>query len=182
MTTAGYFNTAKKLEAGKSYAFRVYGRVTLQDERVYLILEDPYNIRHLLPSWLYTKYGILQGQTITCSVDKINCTGRVYLEPVHPYYAKGLVYEFQFKSVFRNEQRKRTKLILTDIFENEIEVDCPEEFIESINSLQQVECTVAGIRKGKPVLELAKHFREKMKKELSSRQTEPGMSNRSAFQ
>ena len=172
MTTAGYFNTVKKLEEGKSYPFKVYNKVQLQDEKAYFILEDPYSIRHLLPSWFYTKYGIKQGQTINCVVDKINCTGRVYLEPEHPNYSKGCVYVFQLKSIQINELRRKSKLLLTDIFENEIEVDCPEEFVLSLSGSQYVECTVVRIRKGKPVLILAKYCNKKMNMKLTSHQNE----------
>lgn len=173
MTTAGYFNSVEKLKEGKSYPFRVCNMVTLQDERNYYILEDPFNIRHLLPSWFYTKYGIKQGKMINCDVEKINCTGRVYLEPEHPYYSKNCVREFHLLSIQINEQRRKKKLILTDIFENEIEVDCPEELVKSISGLSYVECIIVCIRKGKPVLTLSKYFREKMKMKLTSRQTEP---------
>ena len=161
MTTAGYFNTGKKLEEGKSYPFRVHSTITLQDARVYFILEDPFNIRHLLPLWLYAKYGINQGQIINCTVDKINCTGRVYLEPLHPHYSKGRVYEFQCQSVQMNEHRRKPILILTDIFNNDIEVDCPQKLVKSISESISVECKVLDIRKGKPVLIVSKYFKDK---------------------
>jgi hypothetical protein len=172
MTTPGYFISGKKLEEGNSYLFKVYGMVTLQDDRVYLILEDPYSIRHLLPSWYFNRYGIQQGQTITCIVDKINCTGRVYLEPEHPYYTIGSVYEFQLRTVQRNEQRKKAKLILTDIFENETEVDCPWEFAGAIDNYQYISCTVMGLRKGKPVLALTRVVKEELKMNLASAERE----------
>lgn len=158
MTTAGYFNSEKKLEKGNSYPFRVFRMVTLQDKRTYYIIEDPFNIRHLLPSWYYTKYGIEQGKTINCAVDKINCTGRVYLEPEHPYYSRGCIYEFHIHSIQINEPLRMPKLILTDIFENEIEVDCPEKLAISISRASIVECSVLRIHKGKPILVLSKYF------------------------
>ncbi len=169
MTTPGYINSGNKLDEGKTYLFGVLGLVMLQDERAYLILEDPYHIKHLLPSWLYTNYNIEQGQTIKCLVDKINCTGRVYLEPEHPVYSIGCVYIFPLRSVQKHEQRKKCKLTLTDTFENEIEVECLEEFVEALNSLDFVSCTVMRIRKGKPVLALEKQFKEQLKNRLTSR-------------
>lgn len=172
MTTSGYINSGNKLDEGNSYLFRVHALVTLQDERAYLILEDPYHIKHLLPSWLYTNYKIEPGQTIKCIVDKINCTGRVYLEPEHPVYSIGCVYDFPLLSVQKHEQRKKGKLTLSDTFENEIEMECPAEFVELLNSLDYVSCTVMRIRKGKPVLSLEKQFKEQLQNKLTSRQTE----------
>lgn len=168
MTTAGYFNTGKKLEEGKRYPFKVFNLVTLQDERAYFILEDPYGIRHLLPSWLYTRYDIKPGQEISCIVDKINCTGRVYLEPDHPYYSKGCDYKFELNSVQVNDHRKKTRLITTDIFENKIEVDCPEELVLPITGSGQIVCTVVRVRKGRPVLVLAKKYKESLLMQPSS--------------
>jgi hypothetical protein len=159
MTTAGYLNSKKKLEEGKLYPFRVHNMAALQDERVYFILEDPFGIRHLLPSWFYTEYGITIGQTINCFVDKINCTGRVYLEPEHPYYSRGCTYEFRLLSTQKYEKRRKSKLILADIFNAEIDVDCPDEFVRSILGLSIVECKVVRILKGRPVLVLAKKFK-----------------------
>lgn len=163
MTTAGYYNSGKRLEEGKTYPFIVLNIVTLQDERAYFILEDPFKIRHLLPSWFYIYYGIQVGQTISCIVDKINCTGRVYLEPEHPHYTKGCVYDFQLLSIQKNEKRKKLKIIFKDLFGNEIEVDCLADLEAIIRELQYVECTIEYVRKGKPVLVIAKRFLEKLK-------------------
>lgn len=162
MTTAGYFNSGKKLDEGKKYSFIVQNIVMLQDEKAYYILEDPFKIKHLLPYWFYTNYGIQQGQSIICIVDKINCTGRVFLEPEHPYYSKGTVSGFKFKSVRLKELGRKAKLIVTDIFENEIEVGCPEQLAEAVKNIKHVECIVVSICKGRPVLALTRSFRGKL--------------------
>jgi hypothetical protein len=160
MTTAGYYNSGKRLEEGKHYQFQVVSQITLQDERSYFILEDPYKIRHLLPSWLYENYKIVTGLSISCKVDKINCTGRVYLEPEHPHYSEGHIYSFNIVRIEKKSRSNKLSLIVTDIFNNEILVDCPNgyssENFESIES-DKVTCKLVRIRKGLPVLVLCRN-------------------------
>ena len=60
-----------------------------------------------------------------------------------------------------NEHRRKPILILTDIFNNDIEVDCPEKLVKSISESISVECKVLDIRKGKPVLIVSKYFKDK---------------------
>ena len=67
------------------YVFRVIKRITLPDESRFFVLESPFNTRHLLPAEFYEKYDIMPGKNIRCRVDKINCVGRIFLEPGHPY-------------------------------------------------------------------------------------------------
>jgi hypothetical protein len=160
MTTAGYYNTGKSLEEGKHYQFNVIGRITLQDERSYFILEDPYKIRHLLPFWLYEDYKIVTGLSISCKVDKINCTGRVYLEPEHPHYSEGHIYNFTLVRIDKKSPSDKLSLIVTDIFNNEISVDCPNGYtLENHENMEsgKVSCKLVRVRKGLPVLAL-NHF------------------------
>jgi hypothetical protein len=57
-------------------------------------MQDPLGYKILMPAHFYPHYGFEPGQTIECRVDKINCNGRMFLEPLHPHYTEGLVYEF----------------------------------------------------------------------------------------
>lgn len=61
----------------------------------FYVLQDPFNKKHLLPATFYKNYGFEIGQFIACRVDKINCTGKIFLEPKHPLYQEGKIYEFQ---------------------------------------------------------------------------------------
>jgi hypothetical protein len=162
MTAAGYYNSGKRLEEGKEYLFRVFGRVTLQDGQEYFILEDPYKIRHLLPSWLYESYGIKTSQSIRCKVDKINCTGRVYLEPEHPYYVAGNTYDFTFHSIGMSTRSQKLFMIVTDMFNNEVSVDCPKDFNIENSVPETVSCKIIRIRKGKPVIVLSSQYKLKV--------------------
>jgi hypothetical protein len=156
MTTPGYYNSGKKLEEGMIYLFKVIGLVTLQDEQTYFILEDPYHIRHLLTCRYYDGYGINAGQEILCKVDKINCTGCVYLEPEHPHYKVGQVYEFRFRSVLNNTQSTKISLIVADEFDNEISVDLPAGYNFTNKDNGKVLCKLLKVRKGKPLFTLTK--------------------------
>jgi hypothetical protein len=156
MTTPGYYNSGKKLEEGMRCLFKVIGLVKLQDEQTYYILEDPYKIRHLLTCRYYQRYGINAGQEILCKVDKINCTGRVYLEPEHPHYTEGQVYQFRFRTVLNNTQSKKSSLVVADEFDNEISVDCPKDYATDKKNIKLVSCRLLRMCKGKPVLILSK--------------------------
>jgi len=175
MTTPGYYNTGKRLEEGKRYIFKVIGKVTLQDEQAYYILEDPHKIRHLLPSWLYKYYGIKTGQTITCKVDKINCTGRVYLEPEHPCYKEGQTYDFTVSSINKNTFPDKLSIDIIDIFSNKISVDCPKDLKIDNNENAKISCRIIRIRKGIPKVVLTPDYRTKLNLRYSevekSRQT-----------
>jgi hypothetical protein len=155
MTTPGYYNSGRRLKEGDSYLFQVIGKIILQDEKAYFILEDIYKIKHLLPSWYYKNYGINVGQSIKCKVDKINCTGRVYLEPEHPLYSEGNVYDFKFCSFKKNTHSNKWSLILADIFNNEISVDCPKEYTIENKENDRVSCKLIRVRKGKPIVVLS---------------------------
>jgi hypothetical protein len=160
MTSPGYYNTGKRLEEGKYYLFQVIGLVTLQDERAYFILEDPFKIRHLLPSRQYTRYEIQAGQSITCKVDKINCTGRVYLEPKHPHYVEGNTYDFEVISISKNPRSERHTILLNDMYNNEISADCPKDFIFANKDLKKISCKIVRIRKGMPTVIISNHYRK----------------------
>ena len=50
----------------------------------------------LLPQKPYQLYHFSINQTILCKVDKISCSGKIYLEPKHPYYQINNTYLFDF--------------------------------------------------------------------------------------
>ncbi len=73
------------LEEGKEYEFYVEKLLTLPDGN-YFILIDNWNRKYLLPQQYYTNYPIAVGSNIICNVNKINCNGKIFLEPQHPIY------------------------------------------------------------------------------------------------
>ncbi len=73
------------LEEGKEYEFYVEKLLPLPDGKYY-ILVDNWNRKYLLPQQYYIDYPISVGTNIFCHVNKINCNGKIFLEPRHPIY------------------------------------------------------------------------------------------------
>ncbi len=69
---------------GQAYDFLVLDQVILQDGKVYFLLSDPNGVKHFLEADPYRSFQIALNDKITCLVSKINCTGRIFLEPLHP--------------------------------------------------------------------------------------------------
>lgn len=82
-----------KLEEGKDYAFKTI-RITTLENVHYFVMEGPDGRRYLLDMERYAGYGIEPGHDIICRVDKINCKGELFLEPMHPIYCEGESYTF----------------------------------------------------------------------------------------
>jgi len=83
------------LTEGESYLFLIHNKVILpaEDQEAFILI-GPNNKKHLMNASYYTLYHFSIGQTIKCTVDKINCSGQIFLEPEHPYYQSGEVYNF----------------------------------------------------------------------------------------
>jgi hypothetical protein len=92
-----------RLREGNVYQFRILKIVSLGPDDDWFVLEDPQAYKILLPKYFYDGYGLAPGNSINCRVDKVNCNGKVFLEPEHPHYREGEVYSF---SVHCKGQRK----------------------------------------------------------------------------
>ncbi|MBT4400345.1 MAG: hypothetical protein HN936_18470 [Bacteroidetes bacterium] len=88
-------NSGKLLEEGQSYRFNIKKLIDIPGSgEKHFILVGPDKKKYLLNSSYYDHYPLRVGMTINCQVDKINCTGRIFIEPEHPYYALGDRYDF----------------------------------------------------------------------------------------
>jgi len=87
-----------KFEINKVYAFKVLKSCKLPNEEIFWILEDESGLKHLLPAVYYDEYEIEAGKILNCTVDKINCSGKVFFEPLHPYFELDNTYDFLFIS------------------------------------------------------------------------------------
>jgi hypothetical protein len=83
------------LKEGCLYNFIVLKSLKLPDDKEYFVTEDPRGKKHLLLKSFYESYNISVGETITCKVDKINCNGKIFLEPQHPYLKDDHQYDFE---------------------------------------------------------------------------------------
>lgn len=81
MQHPGYNSNAIKLLEGESFPFKVHSLVRLQDDAYYFVLQDVNGMKHFLPAIRFQHFGLVIGNEITCRIDKINCTGRIFLVP-----------------------------------------------------------------------------------------------------
>ena len=84
-----------RLTEGQTYPFRILKSVSLGPDDNWFVMQDPLGYKILMPKGFYEEYGFEAGQLIHCRVDKINCNGRMFLEPRHPFYQEGNVYQFE---------------------------------------------------------------------------------------
>lgn len=147
----------QRLREGKIYSFRITGIIVLPDGSEYFALSDPNRVKHLLEKKYYKEYGFEPGQLIECSVDKINCNGKIYIEPLHPHYRVGKRYEFPFVKFSDNPVRngKQEKwAVFEDVFGNEIKIPWDASFgggaliPVDLNPGDVVKLTVIRIKKG----------------------------------
>ena len=154
MTSTAASYGKQLLREGNVLCFTVRNTVKLQDGLEYMILEDPYNQKHFIEAGLYAGYDMKAGQLIECRVDKINCTGRVFLEPLHPYYSAGNNYDFRIVQVGFSEGKKI--LVLEDVFQNQLELLYPPENSVRYFPGKMLRCKIIRIRKGKPEVDIVK--------------------------
>lgn len=151
-------------EIGNWYDFVVKNKLNLPDNSTSLVLIDEKGIMHLLPYTLYAAYGIEPGQTIRCKVDKINCTGKVFLEPAHPRFMEGETYPFRRVSVVEaeNEAGERIKRLLVEDDQNqEFTIDLLKNQYDT-GIPDTITCRVRLIRKAKVFLNWIDEENEKI--------------------
>lgn len=137
---------------GKWFPFIVYNLLQLQDGALYYVLQDINGLKHFMPAEYYTSYGFKVGDEIICKVDKINCTGRIFLEPKHPFYSEGEIYFFDL--IFESNKHNRQLLIVKEILGNYIELPVYDIKNIVLNEEKKVKCVVISIKKGMPILEI----------------------------
>jgi hypothetical protein len=152
MKYPGYASGKTELAEGNWYQFRVHNLIQLQDDAWYYVLQDINGLKHFLPAANYQVYGIKPGDEISCKIDKINCTGRIYLEPRHPRYTEGEVYDFETVKIL--DPGDGLILIVKETGGNIIEVSTEGHSLDDLKSKKIVQCRVKNIKKGTPILEL----------------------------
>ena len=87
-------------------------------------------------------YHLKTGQTINCRIDKINCTGKIFIEPEHPYYKLGEIYEFPLVRIEKKNNLADSNeifVVFTDVFNNEIKMLSNEKIVKGLmNSLKDI--------------------------------------------
>ena len=139
-----------KLQEGEVHLFQVLKAVSIAGEGDFFQLRHPSGRRLLLSASRYNNHGIKPGSNIECKIDKVTCTGKVFLEPKHPVYSEGNTYPFDVIEVTKDKKHSGMLLLrVKDLFCNEIEVLCKENIL--INS-NRIDLKVEFIHKGIPSL------------------------------
>lgn len=135
---------------GNYYTFVLHAEIVLPDGEKQYLLTDPSGTKHLLSYNNYKHYGFEKGQELMIRIDKISCSGKIYLEPAHPYYTEGEWYYFSF---LRSEERENifgeTELvwIVEDIHHNEVAIPMKVDVHEPGRG-EAIQCRLTRIRKG----------------------------------
>lgn len=136
------------LEEKKKYRFKVINIILLADEEYYILL-DPYGIKHVLTTKYYKNYNIQINSNIICLVDKINCSGKIFLEPEHPYYKIGKIYDFDFVKFINHKNSSGNNeniAIVKDIYDNEINLILNNSIKNTLQP-KAIKCSVERIKK-----------------------------------
>ncbi len=144
-----------RLKEGAVYPFRVRKTVSLGPDDEYYVLEDPNGYKILLTKSYYVGYGFEPGQIINCRVDKVNCNGKVFLEPEHPFYREGEVYSFDFvcKDKVKNILKEEEHLFMVrDRLDKQWKVRIHDKNLWD-NPPSQIKCLLVRIKKGKIYLQ-----------------------------
>jgi hypothetical protein len=106
-----------KLEEGQYYKFKPLKTITLPDASESMVLHGPDGKKYLLPLSPYPHFNLKDKTEIKCKVDKINCTGKVFLEPEHPVYREGEYYSFIIDSLQPGGKMNKDDSILFTVFD-----------------------------------------------------------------
>lgn len=145
-----------KLQEGFEYVFHVIDLVKLQDHNEYYLLSDPNGMKHFLEAAPYIGYLIPNPGKIICTVSKINCTGRIFLEPSHPFLKTGHIYRFRILDFQPNNDKTELNIeIEKGSIIKSISRSSPElELMENIFA----DGKIIGFKKGVPEIEIIQVF------------------------
>jgi hypothetical protein len=137
------------------YSFVILKEIHFE-EVSYFALESEFGKKHLLPKEFYTNYELEIEKKINCYVDKINCAGEIFLEPIHQYYELNQVYSFK---VLREGIKNIKGLIdygifFENIYNEEFFLPTSREKAKELVSKEVIELKLLRIKKGEFYTEL----------------------------
>lgn len=146
-----------RLTEGETYPFKILNILSLGDHDDYFVMRDPLGYKIMMPMGYYLRYGFEPGQTVACRVDKINCNGRMFLEPKHPFYTEGRVYTFEVVASGSSKNildQPIWYLLVKDLLGYEWKVISQSDAWVTTNP-SHIECLIQRIKKGKLYLQIA---------------------------
>lgn len=84
------------LKKGEVYSFKINELFKTPSGIVCYILLDQWGLKHSLEKKFYENYNLKIGDELFCEVSKSLPNSEYGLEPVHPFYKTGAIYELQF--------------------------------------------------------------------------------------
>lgn len=145
------YNNAR-FEEGSTYAFIILKKLEVSENEAYYVLRDPKGYKILLPADIYAHYGFEPGAEVLCRIDKINCSGQVFLEPANPLYSENKIYSFEITRQWitdTNETGKQFFIELTDAYNMPCILKVTAQEYEKYSSGNLINCRVDRIKKAK---------------------------------
>ncbi len=142
---------------GESILFKIKKLIELAENEEYYVLEDSLGQRQLLKAEYYKNYGFKTGQKIICRIDHINCSGKIFLEPEHPFYKENEIYEFVIDNIEKSENRlKESVFHINSTDKTGNTATCITENIpeNNIKPGQKIQYKIERIKKGKLYLSI----------------------------
>lgn len=142
---------------GIKYDLTVLKLLRIENDQQYFICADANGLKHLIPEVYYRHYGIKPGDMIRCRLDRINCLGRFFFEPDHPFYELYKTYQFtikEFNKSGKNDPYNYT-VIVEDVFGYEWETKPVQSTTIIPSDMRSVYCCVKALKKARLSLELS---------------------------
>lgn len=142
---------------GEKIKFKIKKLIQLDENEEYYVLEDISGQKQLLNAKYYKNYQFITGQTIICKIDHINCSGKIFLEPEHPFYKENEIYEFTIDNIIKTENRlKETVFHLNSTDKIGNTATCITEDISGnkYKEGQKIQYKIVRIKKGKLYLSI----------------------------
>ena len=147
-----------KLKERNEYLFLIQKEVKFEGADYYL-LTDPYGDKHLIRQKYYTEkfdYFFVVGDSIKCYVDKINCSGEVFIEPAHSFYKLYSIHQFDYVRHDKrtNKQGKNINLlVVVDKYNRECTILPQTWQIDEDYEPDVICCQIERVKKGQLYLE-----------------------------
>ena len=145
-----------KLELKKNYIFRIEKILKLDDNSEYFLLINPLGERNLMSTAYYADYHFTVGQEISARIDKINCQGRLFIEPEHPFFKISQTYLFNFlgkEKICKKNNKWINVLILLDELGEKQHLEAKDWQMSKSYLPEKLRCKVLGLKKSKLILE-----------------------------
>ena len=139
-----------KFEEGEIHVFRITGFIKIDEiNESFFVLKNKFGGKHLLKSHYYKHYKLKVNQELKCKIDKINCSGKIYLEPENPIYKEGSIYNFDLVEIIdhiNSVGKSERAALVKDKFDNQIICSIPNDI--DLNERKTIKCIVLRIKKG----------------------------------